>query len=368
MKTILLFLCFYLLINTPFSTAQIPQNGLKAHFEFNSTSHDAKGNNPNAILAPSQISYYNAGISGQALELSPTSVFNSTNPAVEFTQGGSNNINDIIEANNDFTISFWFKSRNSSQFSLINKRIVCSISPPYLDIRSQGTSNGMSRVMVEMRAGSTSNSSSGPNDNKYVSNCWAHLVSSREILPNGGCVVKTYINSVLTKVDTFSQVVQISPTSSSNRITLAGSPCIGVDGTVPLDGYFDEFMVYDRAISDSEVLDIYNHFFNQPHISLSSQGCILVPIKKVNNIKDTNFKVYPNPSKSIITIELNSITKNEDAFITLYNLQGQIILSSTFLVGEQKHSLSLEELPKGMYLVVLSAKKGTIATQKVILQ
>jgi hypothetical protein len=359
---------FFFLVNTPFSSAQIPQNGLKAHFPFNSTTSDTTGNNPNATLAASNVGYYNLGISGQALELSPDTIFNSTNPAVEFVQGGLNNINSIIEANNNFTISFWFKSRNSNQFSLISKREICSTSPPYLDIRSESNSSTTSRVMVEMKNGTAQSSSSGPNSNEYNSDCWVHLVSSREVLASGGCIVKTYINGILTKLDTFSQVIQISPTTSNNRLTLAGSPCIGVDGTIPLDGFFDEFMVYDRAISDSEVSAIYNHFFNQPHISLTAQGCILVPIKTIDNAKNTNLNVYPNPSSLGITIELDSKTTNEEAFIALYNLQGQLILNSTFPAGEDKRSIFLDQLPKGMYQVVLSDKRGIVATQKVIIQ
>jgi len=372
MKNLYLFFGFYLLANMPFCSAQIPQNGLKAHFQFNSTTYDTTGNNPNAILATSQISYYNLGISGQALELSPggASVFNSTNPAVEFVQGGSNNMNTIIEANNDFTISFWFKSRTSNQFSLIGKRATCSTNSAYLEIRSEGNSANTSRIMAEMREGAIINSSSGPNANEYVSDCWTHQVCSREVLASGGCVIKFYINGLLSKLDTFPQVIQIAPTTANNRLTLAGSPCIGVDGTIPLDGYFDEFMVYDRAVDATEVLDIYNYFFNQAHISLSPQGCILVPTEKVQsagNAKEVNFTVYPNPTTSSITIEFNKLLEDNTTFITLYNLQGKVVLNATFPTGAQKRSLLLEQLSKGIYLVVLSDKKGLIATQKVAL-
>ena len=372
MKNLVLGLCFYSLFNISFSAAQIPQNGLKAHFQFDSNTQDATGNNPNATLATSQVSYHNAGISGQALKLDTTttgsSPFNSTNPAVDFALGGLNNLNSIIDANNDFTISFWFKGNSSMVTSLIGKREFCSTSPPFLDIRSASVSSSISRLAFEIRNGSALNSNSGLGNNEYTSDCWVHLVASREALSGGGCVVKVYLNGSLSNVETYSQVIQISPTTSSNRVTLAGSPCIGVDGTIPLNGYFDEFMVYDRAISDTEASDIYTHFFNQPHISLSPQGCILVPIEKVNPIEDSHFKVYPNPSRGSITAEFDSKTNQKEVFITLYNLQGQIISRSEFPTGELKRSILLEKLPKGMYQVVLSDKTGVLAAQKVIIQ
>jgi hypothetical protein len=89
-----------------------------------------------------------------------------------------------------------------------------------------------------------------------------------------------------------------------------------------------------------------------------------------------SFNIYPNPVKSILTIELNNTSKEqEEVKVIVFNLLGEIILEKTQLIesGLQVISLELSEtqkwssLPDGFYICSYKLN-GEIKTGKFILQ
>ena len=69
-------------------------------------------------------------------------------------------------------------------------------------------------------------------------------------------------------------------------------------------------------------------------------------------------KVYPNPTNDIISIEVN-----EKSTTQLFGLSGKLVMTET--ITENNHQISLIDLPKGIYQLVI-ASENTIQTTKIV--
>lgn len=74
-------------------------------------------------------------------------------------------------------------------------------------------------------------------------------------------------------------------------------------------------------------------------------------------------KVYPNPTNSVINIEL--LMKSGEAVVTLENLLGQIVYASK--TQENKHSVDVSGFENGVYMVKIKTNEGVSLT-KIIIQ
>ncbi|MFY9309187.1 MAG: T9SS type A sorting domain-containing protein [Bacteroidia bacterium] len=74
-----------------------------------------------------------------------------------------------------------------------------------------------------------------------------------------------------------------------------------------------------------------------------------------NEIKATNWKVYPNPAVDNLTIELPNVSN--DATIEIKNLLGEILYSEKFVASSNK-IINTSEFPKGVYFIqILNEQK-----------
>jgi len=84
--------------------------------------------------------------------------------------------------------------------------------------------------------------------------------------------------------------------------------------------------------------------------------------KKVNN--ELEFRIYPNPVKNLITVELQS-NQPEEGLINIFSFQGELILES-FMNGQKKVNIDVSNLSSGIYFIQCLSK-GSIGTKKFIL-
>ena len=66
----------------------------------------------------------------------------------------------------------------------------------------------------------------------------------------------------------------------------------------------------------------------------------------INDIKNSNIKIYPNPSNNIINIE--GLNKNENNTIQIFDVQGKLVITKTIT---EKGAIDLSELNKGVYVI-----------------
>jgi hypothetical protein len=69
------------------------------------------------------------------------------------------------------------------------------------------------------------------------------------------------------------------------------------------------------------------------------------------NSEIQEFKLYPNPTSSNLTVELSRLKESSTLFI--YNMVGEIVLNEIIADGEAVKQLDLSGLPKGLYVMTL---------------
>ena len=110
------------------------------------------------------------------------------------------------------------------------------------------------------------------------------------------------------------------------------------------NGFVDDLKIYDRAISASEITNLYNS-----GTTLSSSNF------SQNNLE---VKLYPNPVRDILNIEI----ENDIQSIEIYNIQGQKVLSSN------QKQINVSDLATGMYMVRIQDIDNNIATKKIVIK
>ncbi len=91
-------------------------------------------------------------------------------------------------------------------------------------------------------------------------------------------------------------------------------------------GYIDDLMIWNRELTDYEIAELFNQ-------TLSLENSV------------SNFKIYPNPTNSVIKLK-----GNDDYLIEIFNLLGQKLSSST------GNSVNISHLPNATYLIKTTNK------------
>jgi hypothetical protein len=86
-----------------------------------------------------------------------------------------------------------------------------------------------------------------------------------------------------------------------------------------------------------------------------------------NNVPVTdNFRIYPNPTTGIFTLEQTVFVSSQVLNLEIYTLLGKRIMSDN-IAGEKKHQINLGDVPAGIYLVrIMTGEK--VETTKLIKQ
>lgn len=91
-------------------------------------------------------------------------------------------------------------------------------------------------------------------------------------------------------------------------------------------------------------------------------SCIGLGINSVSSTEN-NLTVYPNPAATTVYVKLNSVTDN--AFVTVYNAIGQIVLERTE-ISNNMAEINVNNLPKGVYILKTTNGKETSTTKFVV--
>ena len=216
------------------SCPPIPTNGLVIYLPFNGNVNDASGNNNNGTVT--------GAILGNDR-------FGAANKAYRFNDGNRINVTNStsLALTNAFTFSVWVNMQSNTgrdgngavsttpQQCLFTKncdngQIRSSISPQ---------SNGTYILQTYVNAG---DQAAIP----FQLNQWKHIVSTYD-----GTTLKQFVDGVLV---TTKPVVLSLALSNSYNLVIGNMGCY----VYYFNGFMDEFRMYNRGLSNSEVLDIYN--------------------------------------------------------------------------------------------------------------
>lgn len=306
MKNKLLLFTFMLSFSCSFAQtvpSYLPSNGLVSYWGFENTINDYTTNNNDGT---------NVGSTNYVVDR-----FGNVNSSYSFVSGA-----DIVCTTNTFnniqvfTTSLWFKTQNEGfLFGLNNGQCVHGGNwDRYTFINASGNLVFYSFAGGEQFCTTTGN---------YMDNNWHNVVS---VLSADG--MKVYVDGVLSAQNN-------AVTSAENYIGYWRVGGLQSGGNPTMIGNIDDIGVWDRALTPTEILYIYE------------QGSL-----SVNEQTLTNFKIYPNPTADRLTIE--NIDFNLDADYVIVDEIGREIMKGK--LNGKSTIINVNSLSKGVY--VLSIKDG----------
>ena len=149
------------------------------------------------------------------------------------------------------------------------------------------------------------------------------------------------------------------------KSTDLGTSFTDISGNLPTSG----------ALKKNVFTNINNEVFcitnNNGGIDASKSGIFkLTNINGINDIdkKELAFNLYPNPSNSVINVELMAelvTEQNRNTTINITNTLGQSVFSKT--ITENNTQLNISNFIKGIYFITLKSN-NKISTQKLIIE
>lgn len=226
-----------LLTATALRSFSQPTFGLVAYYSFDNDADsilvDKTGNFSNNGFSNALIR--DCGVVGQSIRFNGDdhfAIFNST-PVKN------------IFGTEDFSISFYFKALNSNAVNtqtILSKRENCSIQNAFA-IRFSPLTNNINLVVSE--DATLSSIISAPLDEKK---CWHHVAVVRR-----GTTITLFADGLPVELDSKNKRIDI--TSDTLPLLAGPSSCLATDG--PFEGFLDELLLYDRALTDEEVASVY---------------------------------------------------------------------------------------------------------------
>ena len=280
----------------------IPSNGLVAYYPFNGNANDASGNNNNGTAL--------GGVTNS------TDRFGNANSAYYFSSANCETRIDVqvntASIQTGLTISIWvMKAGDGCDGPRLLEFWPGSDGP---GLAQWGWDNSTTLIGI----GSITSSGFYCFYGLPVKplNQWTNLIYT-----NDGVTGKFYQDGVLS-----------GTIASTGNPILAGNAAFGRMNHPAYDafnGKLDDIGIWNRALTQSEITAIYN---SMP--------------TGINDIKNSNIKIYPNPSNNIINIE--GLNKNETNIIQIFDVQGKLVITKTIT---EKGTIDLSELNKGVYVI-----------------
>ncbi len=208
-------------------------SGLVAHYLFDGDLRDNRGNSINEGIPLTEPSF-GCGINGQSL------IFNGGTDELRFDGGVSTEFNNT----EDFTVSIYFKARSTPGLMyLLSKQPMSCSQDSTISIRYAPLSNTIN-VFLKERDGRQVNII----DQLSADRCWHHVVVSR----NAGRVRLYGDGSFLQEQAIIGRI----DLRNFGNLILGSSDCLG-QNELPFNGFMDEVRVYNRALNDNEIRDLF---------------------------------------------------------------------------------------------------------------
>jgi hypothetical protein len=300
-----------MIFNTALSVTQIDslfnlpdQQSLIARYNFNNTMADVNGANPFATNSGTSFVEDRLGNANSALNINNT--------------GSNATIPNLPYGNTPRTISYWVKlnSFNSNGYNMTFQ----------YGTASNGTGCGGSLSQNNVGFLGYNNNLFSTTTNSL--NTWYYITHVYD-----GTTAKNYRNGQF-----MSEEAKIWNTGNNNNLFKLGT---GVGGELWFNGALDDFMIFNKGLTNTQVDSLYN---------------MAILANKLSVNKDAKTMFYPNPA----TEELNIVSENNIVKVTIYNMNGQEVKTST------ETKINISTLPSGMYFVKVLDQNNQVITQKLI--
>lgn len=109
-----------------------------------------------------------------------------------------------------------------------------------------------------------------------------------------------------------------------------------------------------------------NRLSRQKEIVVQTRGALSdeeEPSVYEEELSETKVTIYPNPTRSMLKIDISGVEKFENARISLYDLTGKLLQQWAEI--SQSNAIDLSERTPGMYIMQV-AYNGKISSWKII--
>jgi GH25 family lysozyme M1 (1,4-beta-N-acetylmuramidase) len=112
------------------------------------------------------------------------------------------------------------------------------------------------------------------------------------------------------------------------------------------------------ATGTSVDLNVFNGDMNAFDAFISCPTGMAAENQKLNR-----FNLYPNPATELITLENNATDLNQEMTLSVYNMQGRLVIQQT--LKQQKTEINISDYTSGIYILKIQTSDG-IETKKFI--
>ncbi|CAM3713968.1 endonuclease [Flavobacterium gelidilacus] len=276
------------------------------------------------------------------------------------------------------TYSFYVKAKDavgnySSNSSTINATTTSTslVTDLYFSEYLEGSSNNKALEIANNTGSSISLSSYVVKKQTNGAGSWSTGISLTGTLTNGAKFV--LVNSSIASTCYSKTTANISTTAT--ELTFNGNDAVGLfkNGTlIDIIGTFNggtaDFAANETLRRNTNVA-VPKATFNKSSdwTSYASDTCGGIGNKQASSTKDTNsiisefdFKLYPNPSNGIFSIEMENVKKYS---IEIYSTLGKIVYSKN---DNYQSTLNINHLQTGIYLIKITTDSNT-KTKRIII-
>jgi hypothetical protein len=209
-------------------------DGLVAYYPFNNDYYDYSCND------------YDGTGNGTAVPGFVTDRFGAAQKAVEFANASDNYVevnhqSFIKAARAEVSVSFWINVKWPDTAEYDNYIILGNDFGVYYVYRFASPANHYLRFVITRAAGPSSNYAQAD----IATNTWVHIVGTYD-----STNIKIYCNGALTSTTSWPGTIS----DKLCNLTIGKYPPYGT-----IDAQIDDFRIYDRVLSDAEILEIYNY-------------------------------------------------------------------------------------------------------------
>ena len=324
----------------------VPTNGLVGWWPFNSNANDESGNGNNGTVNGATLTTDRFGLPSKCM----------------FYNGVSNYIDlPIISTSSDFSFSLWFNATEIKDWLVpVNNHIPGMIISKFTNTQSfpNGWESGVDPLTNLLGVG---NGSTGVVANNQVIDTlsWYSLICS---YTSSNSTMKMYLNGSLANSNTSFQNV-------NNNVTVRLGARSNSTAGFFFHGKIDDIGIWNRALSDQEISDLYNGNICYEFVTVTDTLVINTGITGYNPITYLNtLKIWPNPTNDHITIDAGNLATMNGYSIKIEDAQGQQVFQNA--VNQQQFYVDITTWGgNGLYFVhLIDPQNNTVTVRKIVLQ
>ena len=327
----------------------VPTNGLVGYWPFNGNANDLSGNGNSGTVNGATLTTDRFGNSDRAYS------FDGVNDFIQTSFNG-------ITGSSSRTIALWYYTNNFGPSQTLLSYGLDDIPSNYINLWTSSTCTGIG-LDISYSYKDYSNSVSLGQWNHYIlviDNLNGTTLNDAKIYKNG-VLINTLCNSMglNTQINTLQQF----------SMTFGKYHAQSIDY---LNGKLDDIGVWNRALTQQEITNLYNANQCITNITVTDTLVINVgqlsfndPVTWANNIT-----IAPNPASTQININFNNITDLNGGTLKVINSLGQEVATTPITTSGTNSTMQLATWGStGMYFVQIINPQGQIVDiKKIILQ